>query len=153
MSKNFHETIRLQSEKREEWIREIKRERLQGIAESTSSANNLVNSSTASFPRRNECPGTHCSLIEQEKREDSSARSAREIEVKGKMWERAGWRGQSEKRGEVANLLLLPRPEKSLQIGAGFRKKRGVPGITVILGKANSHFDPTQTGSGTAPPL
>ena len=29
---------------------------------------------------------------------------------------------------------------------------RGVPGVTGTLGKANSHFDPTQTGSGTAPP-
>ena len=27
-----------------------------------------------------------------------------------------------------------------------------VPGVTGTLGKANSHFDPTQTGSGTAPP-
>ena len=30
MSKNFDETVRLQSEKRQEWMREIKR-RLQGI--------------------------------------------------------------------------------------------------------------------------
>ena len=29
---------------------------------------------------------------------------------------------------------------------------RGVLGVTVTLGKANSHFDPTQTGLGTAPP-
>ena len=29
---------------------------------------------------------------------------------------------------------------------------RGVPGVTGTLGKANSHFDPTQTGSGTALP-
>ena len=29
---------------------------------------------------------------------------------------------------------------------------RGVPGITGILRKANSHFNPTQTGLGTAPP-
>ena len=32
MSKNFDETVRLQSEKRQEWIREIRGERLQGIA-------------------------------------------------------------------------------------------------------------------------
>ena len=37
-SKNLDETVRLQSEKRQEWIREIKEERLQGIAEGTSSA-------------------------------------------------------------------------------------------------------------------
>ena len=29
---------------------------------------------------------------------------------------------------------------------------RRVPGVTGTLGKANSHFDPTQTRSGTAPP-
>ena len=29
---------------------------------------------------------------------------------------------------------------------------RGVPGITGTLGKASSHFNPTQTGLGTAPP-
>ena len=29
---------------------------------------------------------------------------------------------------------------------------RGVPGVTGTLRKANSHFDPTQTGLGTAPP-
>ena len=29
---------------------------------------------------------------------------------------------------------------------------RGVPGVTGTLGKSNSHFDPTPTGLGTAPP-
>ena len=29
---------------------------------------------------------------------------------------------------------------------------RGVPGVTGTLSNVNSHFDPTQTGSGTAPP-
>ena len=29
---------------------------------------------------------------------------------------------------------------------------RGVPGVTGTLGKANSHFNPTETGLGTAPP-
>ena len=29
---------------------------------------------------------------------------------------------------------------------------RGVSGVTGTLGKANSHFDPTQTGLGTALP-
>ena len=72
MSKNLDESVRLQSEKREEWIREVRGEKLQGIAEGTSSALCLASSSAASFPRRNECQGTHCSLIEQEEREDSS---------------------------------------------------------------------------------
>ena len=72
MSKNFNETVRFQSEKRQEWIREIIGERLQGIAEGASSALRLASSSSVSFPGRNECPGTHCSLIEQEEKEDSS---------------------------------------------------------------------------------
>ena len=72
MSKYLEETVRLQSEKRREWIREIRRERLQGIAEGASSAPRLASSSAVLFPGRNECPGTHCSLIEQEEREDSS---------------------------------------------------------------------------------
>ena len=63
MSKNFDETVRLQSEKREEWLREIRGERLQEIAEGASSAPCLAFSSAPSF---------HCSLIEQEEREDSS---------------------------------------------------------------------------------
>ena len=71
MSKNLDETVRLQSEIRREWIREIRGERLQGIVESASSAPRLASSSAVSFPGRNECPGTHYSLIEQG-REDSS---------------------------------------------------------------------------------
>ena len=72
MSRNLDETVRLQSEIRREWIREIRGEILQGIAEGASSAPRLASSSAASFSGRNECPGTHCSLIEQEEREDSS---------------------------------------------------------------------------------
>ena len=49
----------------------------------TSSPPRLASSSAASFPERNECPGTHCSLIEQEEKEDSSC-------------QRIGWRGQNE---------------------------------------------------------
>ena len=72
VSKYFEETVRLQSEIRREWIREIRGERLQGIAEGASSAPRLASSSAVSFPGRNECPGTHCSLIEQEEKKDSS---------------------------------------------------------------------------------
>ena len=36
--------------------------------------------------------------------------------------------------------------------GQHSKKCRGVPGVTGTLRKANSHFDPIQTGSGTAPP-
>ena len=73
MSKNLDETVCLQSKKREEWIREIRRERLQGIAEGTSSALCLASLSAALFPGRNERPGTHCSLIEEEERKQSLA--------------------------------------------------------------------------------
>ena len=71
MSNYLDETVRLQSEIRQEWIGEIRGGRLQGIAEGACSAPRLASSSAASFPGRNECPGTHCSLIKQE-REDSS---------------------------------------------------------------------------------
>ena len=68
MSKNFDETVRLQSEKKQEWIRELRGERLQGISEGASSAPRLASSSATSLPGRNECPGTRCSLIEQKER-------------------------------------------------------------------------------------
>ena len=49
-----------------------KGERIQGIAEGTSSAPRLTSLSAALFPGRNECPWSYCSLVEQEEREDSS---------------------------------------------------------------------------------
>ena len=61
---------------------EIKRERLEGIAEDTSSAPRLASISAVLFPWRNECLGIHVSPIAQEKREDSSARSTRDIKVR-----------------------------------------------------------------------
>ena len=57
MSNNFDETVGLQSEIRQEWIREVRGVRLQGIAEGASSAPRLASSSVVSFPGRNECPG------------------------------------------------------------------------------------------------
>ena len=78
MSKNLDEIVRLQSEKREKWIQEIRGERLQGIAKSASSAPRQASSSAASFSGRNECPETRCSLIEQEEREDRMARTERD---------------------------------------------------------------------------
>ena len=71
MSKNFDETVHLQSKKREKWIPEIREERLQGIAEGTSSTPRLASSLAASSSGRNKYPGTHCSLIELEKRENN----------------------------------------------------------------------------------
>ena len=79
MSKNFNETVCLESETKQEWIRKIRGERLRGIAEGASSAPCLVSSSATSFPGRNECPGPHCSLIEQEEREDSSCQMCHRV--------------------------------------------------------------------------
>ena len=112
MSKYFKETVRLQSEKR--------RESLQGIAEGASSAPRLASSSAVSFPGRNECPGTHCSLIEQERVD----RSATEFEITGKVEERTE-RESDRKRREMADFMVLPRPAKSVQNGAGFSRKTG----------------------------
>ena len=63
VSKNLDEAVRLQSEKRQEWIREIRQEKLQEITEGMSR------------PRRSPGEtslGTHCSLIVHQKRKDSS---------------------------------------------------------------------------------
>ena len=89
MSKYFDETVRLQSE--------IRGERLQGIAEGASSAPRLASSSAASFHGRNECPGTHCSPIEQKERE---ARSATEFEIREKMEERTERESDRRRREE-----------------------------------------------------
>ena len=95
VSKNFDEAGRLQFEKRQEWIREVRGDRLQGVAEGASSAPRLASSSASSFPGRNECLGSHCNLIEQEKK-TAPARSATEFQVKGKTEGRKEWRGQNE---------------------------------------------------------
>ena len=58
--------------------------------------------------------------MEQEDKED---RSAKVIEVKEKMVDRIGWRESDRRRREVADLLVLPRPAKNLQDGAGFGGK------------------------------
>ena len=128
MSKNLDETVRLQSEIRQEWIKEVRGERLQGIAEGSTSASRLASSSAASFPERNECPGTQCSLKEQE-RENSSCLICHRVSGKRKN----GGEGRVERtereldrrRREMAYLLVLPRPAKSVQNGAGFSGKTG----------------------------
>ena len=120
MLKNLDETVRLQSEKREEWIQKIGGERLQGIAEGTSSALCLANSSAASFSGRNECPGTHRRLIKQEEIEDSPARSAGEIDVKVRC--RKGQR-KSDGRRELANLLMLPSQQRACRMAQAVAEK------------------------------
>ena len=69
MSKNLDETVRLQSEKRQEWIRELRRD-YKGLQRARVPPR-LASSSAPSFPGRNECPGTYCSLIVKKEREDS----------------------------------------------------------------------------------
>ena len=123
MSKNFDETVRLQFEIGPEWIREVRGERLQQITEDTSSA--LI------WPAHQLCTslgeavvwGPNVAYWNWRKEKAVPARSTREVEVKEKIEERAGWRGQSEsnrRRREVADLLVLPRPAKSLQNGTDF---------------------------------
>ena len=87
-----------------------------------SSAPRLASLLATSFPGRNECPGTHCSLIEQKEKKTVPARFATEFEVRGKMEERTGW-NESQIVGEAAGLLVLPRPAKSVQNDAGFSGK------------------------------
>ena len=82
MSKNLDKTIRIQSEKKRQWIRKIRGERLQGITEGTSSAPSLASFLSGSFPGINKSRGTHCGLIKQEQREKTV--DTRDIENKRK---------------------------------------------------------------------
>ena len=50
MSKNLDEAVHFQFEKIQEWIREVRGERLQGIAKGRSSNPRLANSLAALFP-------------------------------------------------------------------------------------------------------
>ena len=52
------------SSRREKWIREVRGRKLHRTAEGRSIAPSLASSLAVSFPGRNECPGTHCSLID-----------------------------------------------------------------------------------------
>ena len=48
---------------------------------------------------------------------------------------------------------ILKKLCAALSLGVSMVKEsRGVPRVTVTFWKANSHFDPTQTGLRTAPP-
>ena len=72
MLKNLDETVRLQSEIRQEGIRKIRREKLQGIAEGVSSATRLASSSSHVVTQEKRVSGIDCSLMEKEEGEDSS---------------------------------------------------------------------------------
>ena len=86
-------------------------------------------SPSASFPGRNECSGTHCSLIEQEEREDSSCQICHRVWDKRKDGgEDRAARTERESdrwRRKMADLLVLPKPAKSMQNGTGFSGKTG----------------------------
>ena len=57
MSKNLDEIVLLQSEKREKCIQKIRGERVQGIAEDTTSAPCLASSSARRFPGKTSVQG------------------------------------------------------------------------------------------------
>ena len=93
-------------------------------AEGTSSTPRLANSLAASLPGKNECPGTHCSLIVKEKREESFCQICQTDRGKKKDGgENRVARTKSEMRRAMADLLVLPRPAGSLQNGAGISGK------------------------------
>ena len=61
--------------------------------------------------------------------------------------------GEKKKRKQATNFKNAVCCPSAVVQGAALRKNEGeFPGVTGILGRANSHFDPTQTGPGTAPP-
>ena len=72
MSKNFDEAVRLQSDKREEWIQKLGGEKIHGTAEGRSSASRQASSLAASYTEKFNCMGIHCSLIVQEERKRES---------------------------------------------------------------------------------
>ena len=57
MSTNLDETVRLYSEKREEWIREVREERQDGAVGGQSCTFSQANLSAKLLPGRNEWPG------------------------------------------------------------------------------------------------
>ena len=102
MSKNLDETVRLQSEKRQEWIRELNGEKLQEIMERTNSAPRLVSSLAASFPGKDKLRGlskSQKSLLSDKtggKRRQFLPDLPQKIEIKENIKEKTRWQGQSE---------------------------------------------------------
>ena len=60
--------------------------------------------------------------------------------------------GKKKKRKQATDFEEAVCCPSAVVQGEHGEKRRGVPGVTGTLGKANSHFGPTQMGSGTAPP-
>ena len=68
---------------------------------------------------------------------------------------KTGKREAREGRRQATNFKEAMCCPSAVVQGTAWRKNgcaTGVPGVTGTLGKANSHFDPIQTSSGTAPP-
>ena len=60
--------------------------------------------------------------------------------------------GKTKKRKQATDLKKLCAALLQSFRGQHSEKMKGSARVTGTLGKANSHFDPTQTGPGTAPP-
>ena len=129
--------------------------------EGASSAPRLASSSAASFPGRNECPMTHCGLIEQEEREDSFCQISQRVSGRKKYGgEDRVARKEREldrRRREVADMLLLPRPAKSLQVSAkklehtGAAEKERVSSVPQRQQLASTPEPPLPKGKGIEP--
>ena len=65
---------------------------------------------------------------------------------------KAGKRREEENRRLVTDFKEAVCCPSAVVQGAAQQKMKGSAGVTGILEKSNSHFDPAQTGSGTAPP-
>ena len=67
---------------------------------------------------------------------------------------KTGMKKTGEGRRQVINFRKAVCCFSAVVQGAVWQKNdsRGVPKVTGTLGKSNSHFDPIQMGSGTAPP-
>ena len=106
--------------------------RLQGTTEGRSNAPRLASSSAASFPRINECPGTHCSLIVQEEREDSSCQRVCG-KRKGEEEDRARVKEEEKRSGvlagaaETSEKLAKKRRLQRKNFQLGLPKRNGWP--------------------------
>ena len=95
VSKNFDETVRLQSEKRQEWIREVRGENYKGLKRAQVALPVWPAYQPRHFPGETSVRGP---IVAWQNRKEKTvpARSAKEFRVKGKTGERTEWRGQNE---------------------------------------------------------
>ena len=142
MSKNFDETVRLQCEKRQEWIREG----LQGVAVCEPSTPRLASSLAGLFPGKNECPGTHCSLIVQ-KEKRVSVKSVKEIEVKEKV------EGRTERESDRRSGRLVGAAETSTEFTEWRRLQKKNLSIQGLLRRVASVPQREQLVNTPEPPL